>query len=111
MPFDWQAKYGYKPLLVETFVDCERFKGTCYRAANWIYLGKTEGKGRRGAKYFFHGKIRDYYVYPLGKDALSLLKQPVKQNEMLKQSVKQVQDMVQGDIVPAMVQDDMFKKW
>jgi len=74
MPLDWQAKYGYKPLLVETFVECERFKGICYKAANWIYLGKTEGKGRRGAKYFYHGKLRDYYVYPLGKDALSILK-------------------------------------
>ncbi len=74
MPLDWQARYGYKPLLVETFVDCERFKGTCYKAANWIYLGKTSGKGRRGAKYFYHGKIRDYYVYPLCKDAINLLK-------------------------------------
>ncbi len=74
MPLDWQVRYGDKPLLVETFVDCERFKGTCYKAANWIYLGKTLGKGRRGAKYFYHGKIRDYYVYPLCKDAVSLLK-------------------------------------
>jgi len=75
MPLDWQAKYGYKPLLAETFVDCERFKGTCYKAANWIYLGKTKGKGRRGAKYFYHGKLRDYYIYPLAKDAISRLKE------------------------------------
>lgn len=74
MPQDWEKKYCYHPLLVETFVDCERFKGTCYKAANWIYLGKTEGKGRRGAKYFYHGKIRDYYVYPLIRGAISMLK-------------------------------------
>lgn len=74
MPLDWQAKYGYKPLLVETFVDCDKFKGTCYKAANWIYLGRTCGKGRRGARYFYHGKIRDYYVYPLDRDALAKLK-------------------------------------
>lgn len=74
MPQDWAIKYGYRPLLVETFVDCERFKGTCYKAANWIYLGKTEGKGRRGAKYFYHGRVRDYYVYPLIRNAISMLK-------------------------------------
>jgi len=74
MPLDWQAQYSYKPLLVETFVECDSFKGTCYKAANWIYLGKTQGKGRRGAKYYYHGKIRDYYIYPLAKDALLRLR-------------------------------------
>jgi len=74
MPLDWQAKYGYRPLLVETFVECDKFKGTCYKAANWIYLGKTLGKGRCGARYFYHGRIRDYYVYPLARDAILRLK-------------------------------------
>ncbi|PIQ93627.1 MAG: hypothetical protein COV68_08935, partial [Nitrospirae bacterium CG11_big_fil_rev_8_21_14_0_20_41_14] len=47
----------------ETFVDAENFKGTVYRAANWIYLGQTEGKGRQGLNYFFHGRVRHYYIY------------------------------------------------
>ena len=47
---DWQNVYGYKPALIETFVDAEKFPGTCYKAANWIYLGKTKGRGRNDRK-------------------------------------------------------------
>jgi len=43
---DWRQYYGYQPLLLETLVDAARFNGTCYRAANWICLGKTTGRGR-----------------------------------------------------------------
>lgn len=46
LPHDWRQHYGYSPLLLETLVDASRFKGTCYRAANWIYLGKTAGGNR-----------------------------------------------------------------
>ena len=46
LPLDWRQHYGYAPLLLETLVDAARFKGTCYRAANWIYLGKTAGGSR-----------------------------------------------------------------
>ena len=46
LPQDWRQHYGYVPLLLETLVDGSRFKGTCYRAANWIYLGKTAGGNR-----------------------------------------------------------------
>jgi len=60
--------------LVETFVYANRFKGTCYKAANWIYLGKTIGKGRRGMKYFIHNQPKDVYVYPLCKDYLKILR-------------------------------------
>jgi hypothetical protein len=65
---DWEIFYGYKPILVETFVDKERFAGTSYKAANWIYLGRTEGKGRKGMHYFYHGHPKDVYVYPLSKN-------------------------------------------
>ncbi len=41
---DWEKRYGYSPVLVESFVDPERFKGTCYRAANWIHIGDTSGR-------------------------------------------------------------------
>src|SRR5207244_3992891 len=46
LPQDWRQHYGYTPLLLETLVDSERFAGTCYRAANWIFLGKTAGGNR-----------------------------------------------------------------
>jgi hypothetical protein len=46
LPIDWQRHYGYQPVLLETLVDASRFRGTCYRAANWICLGETAGRGR-----------------------------------------------------------------
>jgi Domain of unknown function (DUF4338) len=51
----WQCKYGHPVYLVETFVECERFRGTCYRAANWLLLGQTQGRGRNDR---FH-QLRD----------------------------------------------------
>jgi hypothetical protein len=62
---DWQRVYNYRPVLIETFVEKQRFLGTSYKAANWIYLGQTRGKGRSGMKYYDHGIIKDVYVYPL----------------------------------------------
>lgn len=74
VPKDWERIYKYKPVLIETFVDVSRFKGTCYKAANWIYLGRTKGKGRRGLKYYIHNQPKDVYVYPLCGDYLKLLR-------------------------------------
>lgn len=50
---DWQSRWGYRPVMVETFVDPEHYAGTCYRAANWLYLGQTTGTGlaRKGKNY------------------------------------------------------------
>ena len=44
---DWQQTYGYRPLLLETYVESKRFEATCYRAANWIHVGRTRGRGRQ----------------------------------------------------------------
>jgi hypothetical protein len=65
---DWEAKYGQSPWLVETFVDRERFAGTCYRAANWICLGQTRGRGRQGPAGVQSTTIKDVYVWPLHRD-------------------------------------------
>ena len=46
LPSDWQDRYHYRPVLLETFVEKERFEGTCYKAANWIYVGDTQGQGK-----------------------------------------------------------------
>jgi len=62
---DWQQAFSDELLLVETFVDCSRFRGTCYRAANWLYLGQTKGSAKRGASYRHHGLRKSVFVYPL----------------------------------------------
>ena len=46
LPEDWHSRYGYRPLLLETFVQSDRFVGTSYRAANWIHVGQTQGRGK-----------------------------------------------------------------
>ena len=66
LPLDWEKRYGYRPLLLETLVDPSRFRGTCYRAANWIFLGRTQGRGRMDRHHRLHGQaVKDLYVYPL----------------------------------------------
>lgn len=62
---DWQAKYGQPIWLLETFVDRHRFVGTCYRAANWICLGQTRGRGRQGPAGKLSTSVKDVYVRPL----------------------------------------------
>jgi hypothetical protein len=70
MPRDWEIHYGRCPLLLETLVDAKRFRGTCYRAANWIHVGQTSGRGRMDREHTAHGRaIKDIYVYPLAREA------------------------------------------
>ena len=70
---DWQERYGYRPVLVETFVQIPRFRGTCYRAANWHYLGNTQGRGRLAVGNKAQLPIKAIWVYPLVKDFRSQL--------------------------------------
>jgi len=60
--------HGYRPVLIETFVDTTKYSGTCYRAANWQYLGKTKGRGRFDPKHECKQTIKDIYVYPIESD-------------------------------------------
>ena len=70
MPRDWETRYGCRPVLLETLVDVARFRGTCYRAANWIHVGQTAGRGRMDREHTAHGQaVKDIYVYPLARDA------------------------------------------
>lgn len=62
---DWQRKYGHPILLVETFVERDRFAGTSYKAANWIWLGSTTGRSRQDRKHTLQVPIKEVYVYPL----------------------------------------------
>ena len=66
LPQDWENRYGHRPLLLETLVDGNRFRGTCYRAANWIYVGQTAGRGRMDREHKAHGQaVKEIFVYPL----------------------------------------------
>ena len=65
---DWQSVYNHHVLLVETFVDTERFQGTCYKADNWIYVGKTTGRGKLSKSTKPTLSKKAVYVYPLTKN-------------------------------------------
>jgi hypothetical protein len=67
LPQDWQHRYGFRPLLLETFVEKDRFTGTCYRAANWHHVGQTTGRGKLGPFGKQSVPIKDVWLYPLGK--------------------------------------------
>jgi len=71
---DWLREYCYAPVLLETFVDKSHFKGTCYKAANWICLGETKGRGRIDRAHENAETIKEIYVYPLQKDFREILK-------------------------------------
>jgi hypothetical protein len=63
---DWEAKYGHPILALETFVD-ERFRGTCYQAANWVRVGRTAGRGRNDRKHECAIPQKDIYLLPLSR--------------------------------------------
>ena len=77
LPQDWEKLYGYRPLLLETVVDAQRFAGTCYRAANWIELGETRGRGRMDRLHQAHLAPKRIYVYPLCRNVQQRLCQPM----------------------------------
>jgi len=64
---DWQALYHHPIHLLESFVDIERFRGTCYRAANWAWVGRSVGRGTKSKSRQTACSIKELWVYPLGK--------------------------------------------
>jgi len=73
LPNDWQARYGYRPVLMETFVETPRHRGTCYQAANWIKVGQTTGRGKKCPTSKPILPIKDIWLYPLHKNFRSIL--------------------------------------
>jgi len=71
---DWQERYNYQPVLLETFVDTEHYLGTCYKAANWIQLAETAGRGRMDRYKKRALSKKQIYVYPLISDFRNYLK-------------------------------------
>ena len=68
LPADWQARYGYEPVLLETFVDTTKFHGTCYKAGNWIQVGLTQGRSRQDRMSLCDKPIKSIWLMPLKRD-------------------------------------------
>jgi hypothetical protein len=71
---DWEDRYSHPIYLLETFVEQDKFQGTCYKAANWQYLGQTKGNAKRGNSHIHHGKVKNIFAYPLCEDFRDKLK-------------------------------------
>ena len=70
---DWLSRHGYSPVLLETFVELERFTGACYRAANWIEVGTTKGRGKLEKNHQSVLPLKSIMVYPLQKNFRAIL--------------------------------------
>lgn len=75
---DWQLRYGYEPVLLETFVEPE-YAGTCYKAANWTEIGKTAGRGRQDSGHESAESVKSIWVYPLIRNWRTRLVEPFPQ--------------------------------
>jgi hypothetical protein len=81
---DFESRYGHPVLVAETFVDVERFRGTCYLAANWTRLGLTRGMARRGRGYEAHGRKKAHYALELQRRAREMLAAPMLPPQVLR---------------------------
>ena len=70
---DWQNRYKYKPVLLETFVEKQRFSGTCYKAANWKHVGTTQGRGKKDILNNANLPKKEIFMYPLDKNFQAML--------------------------------------
>jgi hypothetical protein len=73
LPEDWDYRYQYRPVLLETFVECGRFHGTSYKASNWILVGQTKGRGKKDVYNEYNLPQKDIWLCPLTKDFKSIL--------------------------------------
>ena len=71
---DWLSRYCYEPVLLETFVDRDKYNGTSYKAANWELIGETKGRGRNDRHSERALSVKDIYMYPLRRDFRAVLK-------------------------------------
>jgi hypothetical protein len=74
LPHDWQQRYGYRPVLCETFVETARHRGTCYKAANWIHVGQTTGRGKKSLVHQPVLPVKDIWLYPLSRKFNAVLR-------------------------------------
>lgn len=108
---NWIERYGIMPVLLETFVERERFQGTCYRAANWQYVGMTRGRGRQDSGRTSSLPVKEIYVYPLQKDAREILCSTVSNSVKLDISQEvSVQDWTEEEFGRADLGDSRLTK-
>ena len=120
---DWDEHYNYQPVLLETFVDPEKYKGTCYLAANWQHIGKSQG--RKSTKQSDSKSKKDTYIYPLRRDFQSVLINGEKPSRSTKprtsKAVKKRRKLTSDDPfiqlwqeiigIVGMVADDFDRQW
>jgi len=107
---DWQERYGFAPVLLESFVDRSRFSGTSYRAANWVYVGETSGRGRQDREKTFPLSRKDVYVYALSKKAREALCRAESKAEPEHRREKKHHDWAQEEFGQAELNDQRLKQ-
>jgi len=76
LPTDWQQRYSYQPVLLETFVETGRYAGTTYKAANWTHVGTTTGRGKLDRHHRHALPVKDIYLHPLHRNWRRILTDP-----------------------------------
>ena len=110
---DWEEIYGHPVLIAETFMDQARFTGSCYKAANWQYLGQSRGYGRHSRRYVHHGQSKAVFVYSLARNALTRIRSPrpdlqlIRKEKPMALTAKQASDLI--EILQA-IPDPRFKR-
>ena len=115
---DWEEQYGWKLLVLETFVDGTRFRGTSYQASNWIHVGQTKGYTKRGSSYVYHGRRKEVYLYVVDqrfRRILNCRRRPLPQKSAKTEERERELEMIVGiedwdpDVIPKMelTEEDM----
>jgi len=91
---DWPRLYGTEPYLAETFVDRDKYRGTCYQAANWLYLGETKGFAKVGKTFVYHGNRKGVYIYVINRQIYRLIKEEPCRHRTLKKVRERVPNMM-----------------
>lgn len=107
---DWKGRYGWEPVLLETFVERGRFVGTCYRAANWKYVGKSRGRGRQDRAKSFPVGEKDVYVYPLKSQAREILCAGAPEPQKDCRGVEGSQDWAEQEFGEAELKDERLRR-
>mgnify|MGYP001233653735 CR=1 FL=1 len=103
---DWVQAYGHPVRLAETFVDATRFRGTCYRAANWREVGETRGYSRVGAGYAANGQPKRVFVYELDRHARAALRAPCEPTT----AVCKKKPVVHVELLPILGASGLFER-
>ncbi|NNF96712.1 MAG: IS4 family transposase, partial [Halobacteria archaeon] len=108
---DFELRYGYRPWLVESFVDQSRYTGTCYQASNWIEVGQTQGRGRQDSAHQHAETVKAIYLYPLESDFRSRMgiERPVRQRLEMTQGLEGKQ-WAQNEFGGAQLGDERLSK-